>query len=93
MLNTLIGEPITASKINVSNSVASLDKSDNSVIRQVYAMTKVDVVQVLAQTTNCRDSAICDVSAFGEYEISQFRSSGDYPTNGVVTYILTTCKV
>lgn len=65
----MICKSIAARKINVSDAIAGLDEGNDGSVSQVDTMAKVNVVQILSQTTDRRYGAVGDVSAFGEYEI------------------------
>jgi hypothetical protein len=93
VLDALISESITTGEINISNSVACFHQPNHSIICKVNTMTKVDVVKVFPQTADCRHSAVSDVSAFSEHEISQLGCSRDDSANGVVPNVFATGEI
>ena len=52
-----------ASKVNVSNAVARINQLDNSIIRDMTAVSQMEIMKVLAELRNCVDCKICQVSA------------------------------
>ena len=70
MTDTSVCESGTTGKVNVSNSVALLDKFDDSVIAEEGTMTQVDVVQIFSQGTDGLDCLICDELTLGKNKIS-----------------------
>lgn len=69
MSDTLISQARTASQIDVSDSVALLDKIDDSMVGQKRTVAKMYVVQILTQKTYGSDRLICNESTFGQDEV------------------------
>lgn len=62
---------MAAGKINVSDALAVLNQRDDAGISDPRAVAQVDVMQVLAEPCNGKDTAISQVAAFGKDEVAQ----------------------
>lgn len=89
----LVGEVQTATKVDVANSIAVVDKAFDRFVRQVGTMTQVNIVQVLAEFGDGKDGLICDVAALGKNHIAQTGSSLNYLLHGPVGHSLTRCQI
>lgn len=69
MSDALVSQPRTASQINISDSVALLDKIDDSIVGQELAVAEMYVVQILTQKTYSSNGLIGDVTTFGQNEV------------------------
>ena len=61
----------TACQINVANSVAQLDKLNNTCISDPRAVSQVNVVQVLPKPCYGQYGAVCNVATLVEDEIAE----------------------
>jgi hypothetical protein len=62
----MVGEVNTASKINVSNAVARINQLDNGIICDMAAVSEMEVMEILAELSDCIDCKISQVSALGK---------------------------
>ena len=57
-------------QVNISNPITTLDQLDDSLICDMIAVAKMDIMEVLAQFTYGVDGNICDISALCQNQIS-----------------------
>jgi hypothetical protein len=60
-----------ASQVNVANSVTACHELLDCKIRDMATVSEMEIVEILAQSTDGTDGIIRKISAFGEYKISQ----------------------
>ena len=65
--NASVSQSGATSQIDISNSVAGLDKLDDGVVSQINTMTQMNVMQILGKLSDRGHCSISDVPALGEY--------------------------
>jgi hypothetical protein len=55
------------SEVDVTNSIARLDKLHDRTIRDLPAVSQVEIMEILSQLADSIHGQICQVSAFGKY--------------------------
>lgn len=70
LLYTGIGQPVAASQIDISYSVAHLHKLDDRCVCNLRAMTEMNVMQILAEPGDGMHGSIRKILALGKDEVA-----------------------
>lgn len=67
----LVREVLATAQINVSDSVAAMDKPLDGIIRDVATVAEMDVVKILSKPRNGIDSRVGNVATLGQDKIAE----------------------
>jgi hypothetical protein len=84
---------LTASQIDVADSVAAHYQTLDCVIGDVTTMSKVDIMKILAQLGDGIDCGVCDVTALAENKVSETRRNVNDLLHGAIGESGTACQV
>ncbi len=80
----VVSQVRTTAQVDISNSVAAVNKPLHGVIGNLHTVTQVKVVQVLSQMGDCVYGGIRYIAALSKNEVAETRRHVYYPLDGTV---------
>lgn len=93
MLDACVCQAVATCEVDISDSVARLHQCDDGSVREIDAVSEVNVMKVFRQFANSHDSSVGDVLAFREDKIPKSRCRWNYSSNSIITNMLTGCEI
>jgi hypothetical protein len=80
-----IGQSTATSEIDIADTIARFGQGLDTDIRDARTMTKMDVMEVLAELRDRKHSSVGDLSAFCQYQIAKSWTRLDNSLDALIT--------